>query len=174
VVAGDNVTVAGTGSQALPYVISADDPAGSTVVHVADTATLDMHISGTGTSGDPYIVSGDVLASAPAIYLEAIVKSGAASVAANLMPPGFRVPAACTLNAVYVNVGTAPTGSALTVLIKRSGTTLATVTVSAGATSGSSTGLTTSLASGDLLTTDISAIGSAIPGSDVLVTISAA
>lgn len=107
------------------------------------------------------------------IYLEAIVKAGAAAVASNLMPPGFRVPAATTLRAVYVNVGTAPTGSALTVLVKRSGTTVATVNVAASATSGSSTGLSLALAKGDLLTTDISAVGSTVTGSDVLVTVEA-
>lgn len=105
------------------------------------------------------------------IYLEAIVKAGAATVASNLMPPGFRVPAATTLRAVYVNVGTAPTGAALTVLLKRAGTTVATVSVAAGTTSGSSTGLSTVLAKGDLLTTDISTIGSTVAGSDVLVTV---
>jgi hypothetical protein len=107
------------------------------------------------------------------IYLEAIVKAGTAAVASNLMPPGFRVPAATTLRAVYVNVGTAPTGSGLTVVVKRSGTTLATVTVAAGATSGSDTGLSTALAKGDLLTADITAVGSTVAGSDVLVTIEA-
>lgn len=107
------------------------------------------------------------------IYLEAIVKAGAAAVASNLMPPGFRVPADTTLRAVYVNVGTAPTGSALTVLVKRSGTTVATVNVAASATSGSSTGLSLALAKGDLLTTDISAVGSTVAGSDVLVTVEA-
>jgi hypothetical protein len=107
------------------------------------------------------------------IYLEAIVKAGAAAVASNLMPPGFRVPTATTLRAVYVNVGTGPTGSGLTVVVKRSGTTLATVTVAAGATSGSDTGLSTALAKGDLLTTDITAVGSTVAGSDVLVTIEA-
>jgi hypothetical protein len=107
------------------------------------------------------------------IYLEAIVQSGPAIVASNVMPPGIRVPAPCTLNAVYVNVGTAPTGSALTVLVKRGGSTLATVTVAAGSTSGSVTGLGVPLAAGNLLTVDVSAIGSTVAGSDVLVSIEA-
>jgi hypothetical protein len=107
------------------------------------------------------------------IWLEAIVKAGAAAVAANLMPPGFRIPADTTLRAVYVNVGTAPTGSALTVLVKRLGVTLSTVTVAAGATAGADTGLSTALAKGDLLTVDISAVGSGTAGSNVLVTIEA-
>lgn len=107
------------------------------------------------------------------LYLEGIVKAGPAGVAANLMPPGFRVPADTTLRNVYVNVGTAPTGSAMTVLVKRAGLTVATVNVAAGATTGSALGLSLPLASGDLLTTDISAVGSAVPGSDVLVTVEA-
>jgi hypothetical protein len=111
--------------------------------------------------------------SANPIYLEAIVKPGAAAVANNIMPPGFRVPADCTLKALYVNVGTAPTGSGLTVRIKRAGSSLTTATVAAGATSGSSTGLSTALTAGDILTVDITAIGSAVAGSDVLVTVEA-
>lgn len=127
-----------------------------------------------GTSAAP----GNVLmylagwrAGAGPIYLEAIVKAGTAAVGNDLMPPGFRVPAATTLRAVYVNVGTAPTGSGLTVRIKRGGSTLSTVTVAASATSGSDTGLAIALAKGDLLTTDITAVGSTVAGSDVLVTI---
>lgn len=79
-----DTTVTGTGTSVDPYVISAVViPSGdegncvvlgtdggvyapcadgsATVVHILDTATLDMHITGTGTSGDPYIISGDVI-----------------------------------------------------------------------------------------------------------------
>ena len=107
------------------------------------------------------------------LYLEAIVQAGSASVASNVMPPGFRVPADTTLRAFYVNVGTAPTGSGLTVVIKRAGTTLATVTVAASSTSGSSTGLSVALARGDLLTVDVTAVGSTVAGSDVLASLEA-
>lgn len=101
--------------------------------------------------------------------LDAIVKTGAAAVASNLIVPGVRVPAATVLRAVYVVVGTAPTGSALTVVVKRLGVTLATVSVAATATSGSVSGLTTALAKGDMLTYDITAVGSTVAGSDVYV-----
>lgn len=102
------------------------------------------------------------------IYQQAVVKPGAAAVAANVMPPGLRIPINCVLTAAYIDVGTAPTGSALTVLVKRSGTTVATVTVAAGTTSGSSTGLSFALLKGELLTFDITTVGSTVAGSDVL------
>lgn len=101
------------------------------------------------------------------VYLEAIVKGGSAAVATNVMPPGIRVPVDCTLANAYIWVGTAPTGSALTVLVRRSGSTIATLTVAAAATTGSATGLTVALSKGDLLTFDISAIGSTVAGADI-------
>lgn len=54
VVAGEGVTVEGTGSPSNPYVISAN---GGTVVQVNDTPTVDLTLLGSGESGDPYILS---------------------------------------------------------------------------------------------------------------------
>ncbi|MEV3931213.1 hypothetical protein [Streptomyces sp. NPDC049944] len=54
--AGDNVTVTGNGSEATPYVISADD----VIVNPLDTNTIDMNVTGDGLAGNPYVVSGNV------------------------------------------------------------------------------------------------------------------
>lgn len=107
------------------------------------------------------------------VYLEALVKQGTAAVATNTMPPGLRVPIDCTLANAYIWVGTAPTGSALTVLVRRAGSTIATLTVAAGSTTGSATGLSVALTKGDLITFDVSAVGSTVAGADVAVELEA-
>lgn len=105
------------------------------------------------------------------LSMSAIIKSGTATVANNVMPPGIRIGYATTLNAIYVRVGTAPTTSALTVRVNQTGSTTNSwsVSVAATATSASSTSLSTALAAGDILTFDITAIGSGTAGADVAV-----
>lgn len=99
--------------------------------------------------------------------LEAIAVTGEAAVATNVLPPGARVGHACTLTAIYARCGTAPTGAALTLRVNRNGTSITTVTIADGQTSGSTTGLSQALAAGDILTIDVVNIGSSTPGADV-------
>lgn len=99
--------------------------------------------------------------------VEAIIKSGTAAVANNVLPPGLRIPEAFTITQAYVRLGTAPTGADLIVEFNRNGTLFATVTVPAGVTSGSTTGLTEAFVAGDVLTWDIVQVGSTTAGSDV-------
>lgn len=99
--------------------------------------------------------------------VEAIIKSGAAAVATNVLPPGLRTPQAMLVTEAHVRLGTAPAGSGLTVGFNRNGTQFATVTVPAASTSASATGLTTQFAAGDVLTWDITAVGSTTAGADV-------
>jgi hypothetical protein len=108
-------------------------------------------------------------AAAARLSLAALIRSGRATVATNVLPPGLPIAYDGTLEEMRVYVGTAPVGSALTVVAKRLGVTLATASVAAGATSGSVTGLAVAVAVGDLITFDITAIGSTTPGSDVVV-----
>lgn len=98
-----------------------------------------------------------------------VIISGTAATGVNVIPPGFRVPKAFTLTALYLRVGTAPTGASLTVNIVRSGVTIATASILSGATSGSSTGLSVELAAGDIVTVDITSIGSTVAGADLAV-----
>jgi len=84
------------------------------------------------------------------------------------IPRNISAATAGTLTKCSVRVGTAPTGSSLTVDVKKNGTTTATVTL----TSGSSTGNTTTfisatLAEDDYLIPVITAVGSSVTGKDL-------
>lgn len=74
------------------------------------------------------------------------------------------------LTAARASVGTAPTGSGITVLVKKNGTTAATITLAAGATTAKVSPASQTLADGDALTVSVSAIGSTTPGADLTVT----
>lgn len=96
-----------------------------------------------------------------------LIITGFARVANNVAPPGLRVPRACTLRTAILRVGTAPTGADLIMLVRRAGVTLATLTVAAGTTSVTVTGLAVALAAGDVITFDTTQIGSAVAGADL-------
>lgn len=117
--------------------------------------------------------AGPTLISNGPIFLEAIVWAGVADVASNVMKPGFRVPANCTLNAVYVNLSVAPVGNSLTVVITSGGTTIATCQVSAGEILGLAEGLVVPLTKNDILGVDVTTVGTTTKGSDVLVSLEA-
>ena len=119
--------------------------------------------------------SGPVLTFIGPIYLEAIIQAGSAVVANNVMKPGIRVPTDCTLNAVYLNAGTAPTGADLTVVLVKSsdGTTAATCAVTDGTKFGAAEGLLVPLLKHELLTVNVTTIGSTVRGADILVSLEA-
>jgi hypothetical protein len=111
-----------------------------------------------------------VLIGPPPFALKALIRSGRATVSTNVLPPGVMVDNPFTLDEVVVRVGTAPVGSSLTVVVKKNGSTVATVSVLTTATTGTSgTGLGVAFAKDDIITWDITAIGSTTPGSDVIV-----
>lgn len=103
-----------------------------------------------------------------------LILAGYARVAANVAPPGLRVPVACTLTDVFLRAGTAPTGASLILLVKVNGSTAATLTLAASSTSTSSTGLSVALAAGDIVTFDYTQVGSTVAGADVAVQLVAA
>lgn len=75
-------------------------------------------------------------------------------------------PAALTISKITARVATAPTGSGVTVLVKKSGTTASTLSISAGGTSATdNTGF--SMTAGQYLTVDVSAIGSTTAGEEL-------
>lgn len=78
-----------------------------------------------------------------------------------------------TFTAAYALVDTAPTGSAATVTIWKNGsaTGAVTVSISAAATSGSTTGLSLSIADGDYVQAWPTGVGSTVPGTDLSVTL---
>lgn len=98
-----------------------------------------------------------------------LIIAGYARVATNIAPPGLRVPAVCNLTAAYLRAGTAPTGASLIFAVKKGATTLATLTVSASGTSASATALGVALAFGDVITFDITQVGSTIAGGDLAI-----
>lgn len=75
-------------------------------------------------------------------------------------------PAVLTISNVVARVGTAPSGSALVVVLKRNGIANSIVTVSSGSFTGSNS-TSISVSEGDYLTVDISSIGSSTAGADL-------
>jgi hypothetical protein len=72
-----------------------------------------------------------------------------------------------TLQKLIGACGTGPTGANLTFALKINGTTTATLTITAGSTTGNTTSFSTpTLAEGDLLTVVVGTVGSSIPGKD--------
>ncbi len=81
-------------------------------------------------------------------------------------------PAACTLVSCTAYVGTAPTGAAVTVNVKKNGSTIlaSDLSIAAGANASAVTApTTTTLLATDYLTWDIDTIGSTEPGRDITV-----
>ena len=70
-------------------------------------------------------------------------------------------PRALTIQSMSAYVQTAPAGNSLNLRVNKNGSSIATPTISVGATSGSLTGLTTTMNAGDYLTVDITQVGSA-------------
>jgi hypothetical protein len=88
----------------------------------------------------------------------------------------FRFPFPASIVGVSAAVGTAPSGSALTIDVNKNGTTIFTTqgnrpTIAAGAnaTASEATPDVTAMAAGDYLTVDIDAVGSANAGNDLTV-----
>lgn len=106
------------------------------------------------------------------VALDTLIKQGPAGVASNVFPAGTRVPAGFTSSGWFLrcNPSHTPSGSACTVAVKRSGSTVATVSISAGASSGTVATVVT-FAAGDVLTYDITSAGSTTPAWDVLLQI---
>lgn len=73
-----------------------------------------------------------------------------------------------TITEVRAHVNTAPTGASVLVAFRKNGAAaFSTVTISASATSGANTGLSTAVALNDYITVDITQIGSTVAGSDL-------
>lgn len=104
----------------------------------------------------------------PGIALDTVIKQGPAGIASNVFPSGTRIPMDCSTSGWYLrcNPSHMPSGSPCTIAVKRSGTTIATVSIAAGSSSGSATTIV-ALLTGDILTYDITSVGSTTPAWDV-------
>lgn len=108
-----------------------------------------------------------VTKSSVVVQYEAVIKTGTVAVANNVLPPGLRIQSAFTCTQAVLRVGTAPTGAGLTVAFKKNGVQFTTVTIPAGIASGSVTGLSEGFVAGDVLTWDVTGVGSTVAGSDL-------
>lgn len=114
-------------------------------------------------------VDDDATSTASTTWTPELIVAGYARVATNIAPPGLRVPFDCVLDSIYLRVGTAPTGAALIIVVKVAGVTASTLTVAASGTSTSSSGLFFDMLEGDIVTFDVTQIGSTVAGADVAV-----
>ena len=71
------------------------------------------------------------------------------------------------MNSIHAYVDTAPVGSAITLDVKKNGTSLQTVSIADGTSTGSQTSLTHSIAANDYLTIDITQVGSSTAGENL-------
>lgn len=150
------------------------------LLHVIDTATLDLHITGSGSSIDPYVISGDVtdIDVTPLITVDDLAPF---ALPGSLMAPTigtlrFRFPFTATLVGVSASVNTAPTDANIIVDVNKNGSTIFTIstkpTIIAGAFD---TGVSefvpdiTAVVSGDYLQVDVDQVGATAPGSNLMV-----
>lgn len=127
------------------------------------------------------LAAGDSAGVTFAPFLRAATSSGptAATYTQSMSTPGplsaqtgtmtWRVLDAGTLTAIDLELGSAPTGSGVSVTAKVNGVSIGSVTIAAGARHGTITASPAALAAGDLVTYDITAVGSTLPGSDLAV-----
>ena len=74
---------------------------------------------------------------------------------------------AYTLNSIKAYIDTAPVGAAINLDVKKNGTSLQTLSIADGASTGSQTSLTHSIAADDYLTIDITQVGSSTAGDNL-------
>jgi hypothetical protein len=116
-----------------------------------------------------FVAPGTVVEGDPTGY-DAIVVSGVAVVANNVMPPGLRMASAWTLANVAIRVGSAPEGDDLEIVIRANGSAIGTYVLPAGDISVVIPS-THDFAEGDIVTYDITNVGSDFPGSAIAVTL---
>ncbi len=104
------------------------------------------------------------------VEIQGLIVSGAATVKNNVLPPGAEIPAATTITTLKARVGTAPTGASLIVRFNLDGSSLGSVTINASSTSGSTT-ISQAATAGQILTFDLTQIGSSVAGSDVWIVV---
>lgn len=152
--------------------------AGGVIPAFIDSGTYDITVGGV-TQRVEAVSAADIAgvggggggASAGLVYDRVLIR-GVQTTVNNVLPPGLPFPTQTTLTRIDLLVGTAPTGSALTVVVRQGALVLATTSIAAGATSGSVVlGDPAQIAAGTPVVFDVTTIGSTIPGSDLLITL---
>jgi hypothetical protein len=104
------------------------------------------------------------------------IRTGNLAVAASAFPPGLRVPENGNAIAFVARLGTVPTGSDVTIKAERWNdggyqNDIATLTIPAGTTLASVSGLAVAVAKGDIVHFNITQVGSTTPGADLNVSL---
>jgi hypothetical protein len=144
---------------------------------LADLTTLDADLAAheTATANVHGIVDTTQLATLAALAakmnattldIQGLIVQGAAVVASNVLPPGAILPHATTLTGLRLRVGSAPLGTALIVAFRLDNVVLGSVTVAAGDTSGTAD-INVAANAGQILTWDVTQIGSTSSGADL-------
>ncbi len=110
------------------------------------------------------------------IYLQAQLATGNVATGTNVLKPGLRVPAASTLAELVLRAETAPVGAPITVAVERfnngvSAGVIGTVSIPTGENVGSTVGLTSGCAKGDILKFNITSVGSTTAGADLTISL---
>lgn len=97
--------------------------------------------------------------------LEAILFSGNAAIANDVMPPGLRWSEDLILSMIVARVAVAPQGSPLSIRVKQNGTAVHTISIPAGSF-GVGDAVSIVVAAGDIFNFDVTAIGSSVSGAN--------
>jgi hypothetical protein len=104
------------------------------------------------------------------VVSDRILLRGVQVVGNNVLPPGLPFPTQTTLTRVDLVINTVPTGSALIVLVRQGAIVLASVSIAAGASTGSTVLSTPArVAAGTPVVLDITQVGLSVPGGDMMV-----
>lgn len=127
--------------------------------------------------GDLIIVGTSLYARIAGTWEEIVAGGGGAGVLQTIHIPGaletltgtatWEAAADGEISFILVNVGVAPTGSAVTGDVKKNGSSIFAYSIAAGADSDQDVPSATAFVAGDEFTVDITAIGSTTPGTDL-------
>lgn len=146
----DVETAIGAGN---PFIDIAEIQVGASVTSITNSNIVDMRSLfnlGGGVGGALFGIAGDL----------SIVSD---------VSPWWIAPKDGTFTSILARVKTAPTGANLVIRINKNGTELDTITITAGSTNNSKTGLSHSFSQGDYFSIDITQIGSTIAGAGLTV-----
>jgi hypothetical protein len=124
---------------------------------------------------DELVNKQDALGYVPAtntrLDIQGLIVSGSASIGNNIFPPGVEIPWASTLYKLSVRAGNAPVGANMIIDFRLDASSLGIVTILDGALSGN-TDIVSAVTAGQILTWNITQVGSTNPGSNVWVKVS--
>lgn len=145
-----------------------------TQVNITSPTPATVEVTGPTSATVTWAGAGPQGAQGPAGTQPVFFRSGTLDVQAGASR--FYVETTGTIATVRAAVGTAPTGSGITVDVKKNGATIFTnqaarPTIAAGTNTATATPNVTALSAGDYLTVDIVGVGTTNPGADLTVSV---